>query len=98
MTHSWRLSVPGVFLGLAALSTGCTTVPTCPPADIVQLPAPEVSASLPGTPHEMPLLPPSVPSATLALERKVKLQQKRIAELSSQLRLLKRIDLDRNKP
>jgi hypothetical protein len=38
------------------------------------------------------------PPSTLALERKVKLQEKRIAELTSQLRLLKRIDLDRSKP
>jgi hypothetical protein len=36
--------------------------------------------------------------ATLVLERKVKMQEKRVAELSSQLRLLKRIDLERNKP
>jgi hypothetical protein len=40
----------------------------------------------------------SIPPAALALERKVKLQEKRIAELSTQLRLLKRIDLDRSKP
>jgi bacterioferritin (cytochrome b1) len=37
-------------------------------------------------------------TATLALERRLKAQEKRIAELSSQLRLLKRIDLERNKP
>ena len=65
----------------------------CPPADIVPPPVPGVSV----TPSEAPLPPPSVQSATLALERKVKLQEKRIAELSSRLRLLKRIDLGRNK-
>ena len=98
MSMSWRLSVLAVFLSWAALSSGCATAPTCPPADIMQLPAPQDSITSSGAPHEIPLPPPSVPSATLALERKIKLQEKRIAELSSQLRLLKRIDLDRSKP
>jgi hypothetical protein len=46
-------------------------------------------------------LPPVAPTdsaATLALKRKVHTQEKRIGELSSQLRLLKRIDLERTKP
>jgi hypothetical protein len=46
----------------------------------------------------LPQIAPTESAATLALERKVKSQEKRIAELSSQLRLLKRIDLARTKP
>ena len=98
MSMSWRLGVLAAFLSWAALSSGCATAPTCPPADTVQLPAPEVPVTASEALHEIPLSPLSVPSATLALERKVKMQEKRIAELSSQLRLLKRIDLDRSKP
>jgi hypothetical protein len=39
----------------------------------------------------------SVAPSTAALEHKVKAQEKRIAELSMQLRMLKRIDLDGKK-
>jgi hypothetical protein len=98
MWNTWQLSTLGVLIGWIGLSTGCAAVPTCPPADTVQLPAPQAPPTIPKAAHDEPLTPQSVPSATLALERKVKLQEKRIAELSSQLRLLKRIDLDRNKP
>ena len=98
MSASWRLSVLAVFLSWTALSSGCATAPTCPPADTVQLPAPEVPVTTSDSPSGHPLPSPSVPSATLALERKVKMQERRIAELSSQLRLLKRIDMDRSKP
>ncbi len=97
MLNSWHISSLGAFLSWAAL-TGCAAVPAWPPADTVQVPSSHASATLSEAPHEVPLPPPSVPSASLALERKVRLQEKRIAELSTQLRLLKRIDLDRSKP
>jgi hypothetical protein len=38
---------------------------------------------------------PAFSSPSVGLEQKVKWQEKRIAELSMQLKLLKRIDLDR---
>ena len=97
MTHH-RLSERYMSILLVALtmSGGCAAVPTCPPADnplpLVQTPFPK-----PETASPMPPIAPSVSPETLALERKVKVQEKRIADLSSQLRMLKRIDLDRNK-
>ena len=60
--------------------------------------------SLTGTPDgrragcSLPPIASMESATTLALERKVKAQEKRIAELSSQPGLLKRIDLERNKP
>ncbi len=41
--------------------------------------------------------PPAMPPATSALQQKVIAQEKRIGELTQQLRLLKRIDLDGRK-
>jgi hypothetical protein len=64
-------------------------VPSCGPAEPLQASASQVA----------PPTPPAPPSGLLvnqALERKVKVQEKRIAELSAQLKMLKHIDLDRS--
>jgi hypothetical protein len=81
------------------MTGGCAAVPPpCPLPEAAQ----SVSSPIPETKPEdmvsMPLTAAPVPPNNPALERKVRLQEKRIAELSSQLRLLKRIDLDRTKP
>ncbi len=94
----WPVRAGYVLYGLMVMSGGCAAVPPCPMPEAVQ----PVSSPIPQTTPEdtvsMPLTTSPVPPNNPALERKVKLQEKRIAELSSQLRLLKHIDLDRNKP
>ena len=94
MWNTSQLSSLVVLLGLVGLSTGCASTTPCSPVETVQLPAP---ATIAEAAHDVPLTARSVPAVALVLERKVKLQEKRIAELSTQLRLLKRIDLDRTK-
>jgi hypothetical protein len=69
--------------GILLLSTGCATAPPCP---VPQTEPPSISQPLSAT-----------PSVSAALERKMKLQEKRIAELTMQLKMLKHIDLDRSK-
>ena len=59
---------------------GCAAVPLCPSADTSPVPTPPAASS-------------KVPTSA-ALEHKVKAQEQQIAELSMQLRMLKRIDLD----
>ena len=61
---------------------GCATPPPCS--------APQANPALMSQPV-------SAASPTSALEQKVKAQEKRIAELSTQLKLLKRIDLEETK-
>ena len=91
MFNRWKLSFLALLLGGAFFSTGCSTVPPCSSMDSLQM------SKMPDSDQDTLPSVHSTPSSTLALERKVKLQEKRIAELSAQLRLLKRIDLDRNK-
>ncbi|MCC2644005.1 MAG: hypothetical protein K0S45_4418 [Nitrospira sp.] len=83
----WRWRCTCVVLGCTVISGGCATVPPCPPPETIVAPAPQAMPS--------PAL--SVAPSTAALEHKVKAQEKRIAELSMQLRMLKRIDLDGKK-
>ena len=82
MTSTRLGYVPFVMLWVG-LWSGCTTVPPCPTPETIPVPAAETS--------------PSMAPTNTALEQKVKLQEKRISELSLQLKLLKRIDLDRSK-
>ena len=85
----------GILVGTLSLSGGCAAMPPCPlPAETMQLPP---ATAQPTVSEVTPPLAQSMSPATLGLEHKVKMQEKRIAELSSQLRLLKRIDLDRSK-
>lgn len=83
-----------VFSGLLLCSSGCTAVPPCPVPGPAQLPA---SAVPPTVPESTPSIASPMSPATLALEQKIKVQEKRIADLTTQLLLLKRIDLDRSK-
>ena len=96
MRLQWALG--SVVTGLLGLSGGCAAVPPCTPVESVAVPASQGFPAIAETPVPLPPVVPTESAATLALERKVKAQEKRIAELSSQLRLLKRIDLERNKP
>jgi hypothetical protein len=61
---------------------GCATPPPCPTPQADPAPMSH---------------PVSSTSSSSALEQKVKAQEKRIAELSMQLKLLKRIDLEEGK-
>ena len=79
----WRLKCASVLVGLTGISGGCGAGPPCVPPETIQVPAPQAI--------------PSVAPSSSVLEYKVKVQEKRIAELSMQLRMLKHIDLDRNK-
>ena len=79
----WPRSSVVVLIGGVLFSGGCATAPPC--AESQPVPAP-ISHPL-----------PAASSSTAALEQKLKLQDKRIAELSMQLKMLKRIDLDRSK-
>jgi len=80
---STRRGYGSVLILWIGLSWGCAAVPPCPTSDTVPLPAA----------HTIPSAsPPNV-----ALQQKVKAQEKRISELSMQLNLLKRIDHDRTK-
>lgn len=91
----WHVSMRYVLCGVIGISGGCAAVPPCPLPEA----APSVASTVPQTSsQEAVLVSPPAPPSDPALERKVKLQEKRIAELSFQLRLLKRIDLDRGKP
>ena len=87
----WRLSYLGALIVPLGISGGCAAVPSCAPAEPLQASA---SQAAPPT----PLAPPAGLLANQALEHKVKAQEKRIAELSAQLKMLKHIDLDRSKP
>ena len=80
----WPRSVVVVLVGGMLFNGGCATAPPC---------AGPQSAST----SVLPSIP-AVSSSSAALEQKVKVQEKRIADLSMQLKLLKRIDLDRSKP
>lgn len=75
--HRWSYSYRGTLIGYLLLSGGCAAVPSCPlPSDTVQLPAAAVQPMIPESippPFASPMTP-----ATLALEHKVKLQEKRI--------------------
>ncbi|MGZ8423257.1 MAG: hypothetical protein ACXWV7_10010 [Nitrospira sp.] len=73
-------------------------MPPCPPLETVGIPASQGPPTAREPAVSAPLAATAESPATLALGRKVKMQEKRIAELSSQLRLLKRIDLERMKP
>ncbi len=84
----WRTTWAALLTVWIGMSGGCAVAPSCPPPETIPGPAPQVIS---------PLAPSGALSAT-ALVQKVKSQEKRIAELSLQLRLLKRIDLDRSKP
>ncbi len=88
----WPLSYMCVLVGWIGISGGCAAVPPCPPAEIVQAPPPATVQAPP--PQAIPVVAPS----SSALQQKMKVQEKRIAELSMQLKMLKRIDLDQNKP
>ena len=82
--HRWSRSVVVVLMGGVLFSGGCATAPPC-----------VIPQAGDGT--VMPA-PQAASSSSAALEHKVKAQEKRIAELSMQLKLLKRIELDRSKP
>ena len=93
--NRWQISSVGILIGWVSLSIGCAAVPPCPSSvETDRQPTTMVPPS--GSEGSLRAASPMSP-ATLALEHKVKLQEKRIAELSTQLQLLKRIDLDRNK-
>lgn len=94
----WQWGSAFIVSGLLGLSAGCAAVPPCPPPDTVGLSASQSPPTPPEAAVSMHLAAPAGAPAILALERKVKMQEKRIAELSSQLRLLKRIDLEHTKP
>ena len=79
----WRLKCASVLVVLTGISGGCGAGPPCALPKPCQVPAPQAI--------------PSVAPSSSVLEHKVKVQEKRIAELSMQLRMLKHIDLDRNK-
>ena len=80
----WARIVVVVLMSGFLFSAGCTTAPPCPGPQAITAPvAPPAEAIL---------------SSNAALEHKVKAQEKRIADLSMQLKLLKRIELDRSKP
>ena len=64
-------------MGCAGISGGCAAVSPCPPAELVQAPPPQA----------IPVVAPS----SSALQQKMKVQEKRIAELSMQLKMLKRM-------
>jgi hypothetical protein len=96
-TMRWSRSAGCVLAGLLGISGGCAAVPPCPLPETGQLPSSQAPSTTPEGPVSASLATLPTPPSTLALERKVKLQEKRIAELSSQLRMLKRIDLDRSK-
>jgi hypothetical protein len=65
------------------MSWGCASAPPCPPAETIKSPDSQPTSQAGQT--------------NSALEHKVKAQERRIAELSMQLRMLKRIDLDGKK-
>ncbi len=95
MWKTWQSSALGVLIGCIGLSPGCATPPPCTPAGAVQVSAAQARDTISEAAQVVPQTPPTVSSVTVALERKVTMQEKRIAELSAQLRLLKRIDLER---
>lgn len=94
----WPWALGSILMGLFGLSGGCATVPPCTPAEAVAVPASQGPPAIAESAVPLPPVASTESATTLALERKVKAQEKRIAELSSQLRLLKRIDHERNKP
>jgi hypothetical protein len=94
----WQWALASVLSGLLALHGGCAAVPPCTPVETVVLPTSQAPPVIAEPAISPPPIAPTESAATLALERKVKSQEKRIAELSSQLRMLKRIDLERTKP
>ena len=80
----WARIVVVVLMSGFLFSAACTTAPPCSSPQALTAPdSPPAQAML---------------SSTAALEQKVKAQEKRIADLSMQLKLLKRIELDRSKP
>lgn len=92
----WPFGVGYVLFGVMGITGGCAAVPPCPLPEAAQT----VSSQMPQTTPEpvlIPVIAPPGPSINPTLERKVKAQEKRIAELSAQLRILKRIDLERTK-
>ena len=66
-----------------ALSGGCAVAPPCEAPSLVAAPSPQI--------RQVPAFPES------GLQQKIKVQEKRITELTMQLNLLKRIDRDRSK-
>lgn len=86
----WRLSYLGALIVPLGISGGCAAVPSCAPAEPLQASASQAAPPTPSAPARL--------VANQALEHKVKAQEKRIAELSAQLKMLKHIDLDRSKP
>jgi len=82
--RGWSRRVGVVLMAGMLFNGGCATAPPCA---IPQAAGETVTPS-----------PPVASSSSAALEQKVKAQEKRIAELSMQLKLLKRIELDRSKP
>ena len=98
MGKTWQRKSLGVLIACIGLTAGCATPLPCSPTEALQVSAPQAPASLSEAPPVAPQPPQVVSSATAALERKVKIQERRIADLSTQLQLLKRIELDRRKP
>ena len=80
---STRLGYASLVMLWVGLGSGCTAVPPCPTPDPVPVPAAQTSLSMGPT--------------NTALQQKVHAQEKRIRELSMQLKLLKRIDQDQQK-
>ena len=98
MRKMWQRSFLGVLIGCIGLTPGCATPPPCSPTEALPGSAPQAPARLSEAVQVVPQTPYLASSATAALERKVKMQERRIADLSTQLQLLKRIELDRRKP
>lgn len=78
-----RLKYGSFLIVSIGVSWGCAAVPPCPAPENLPLPA------LQATPRPTP--------PTSVLQQKVNAQEKRISELSMQLKLLKRIDQDQQK-
>lgn len=78
-----RLGYGFLLILWVGVSWGCAGAPPCQTSETVALPATQAA--------------PSVTPPSSVLQQKVTAQEKRIAELSMQLNLLKRIDQDRKK-
>jgi hypothetical protein len=86
-SYTVRRRWPSLLMIWGGMTWGCAVAPSCPPSDAIPVSARQVSAPLAFSGN----------FSTTALEQKVKSQEERIAELSLQLRMLKRIDLDGQK-
>lgn len=78
-----RLTYGSLLVVLIGVGWGCVAVPPCSVSDTLPLPASQAA--------------PRPTPPTSVLQQKVNAQEKRISELSMQLKLLKRIDQDQQK-